>query len=53
MPNSPNTYKLYIYDLFWWGFYGISTSVGYLMPNPIYAYILSIYALVCLRFTTH
>ena len=27
-------------------FYGISTFVGYLMPNPIYAYILNIYDLV-------
>ena len=24
------------------GFYGISTIVGYLMPNPFYAYILNI-----------
>ena len=28
------------------GFYGISTIVGYLMPNPFYAYILNIYDLV-------
>ena len=26
----------------WVGFYGISTSVGYLMPNPLYRYILNI-----------
>ena len=26
-------------------FYGISTSVGYLMPNPAYTYILDIYDL--------
>ena len=38
------------FDLVW--FYGISTSVGYLMPNPlythiyIYIYILNIYDLV-------
>ena len=25
------------------GFYGISTIVGYLMPNPLYTYILNIY----------
>ena len=25
------------------GFYGISTVVGYLMPNPPYTYILNIY----------
>ena len=29
------------------GFYGISTIVGYLMPNPLYTYILNIYDLVC------
>ena len=32
--------------LVWFGlvwFYGISTIVGYLMPNPIYTYILNIY----------
>ena len=28
------------------GFYGISTIVGYLMPNPLYTYILNIYGLV-------
>ena len=27
------------------GFYGISTIVGYLMPNPLYTYILDIYDL--------
>ena len=31
------------------GFYGISTIVGYLMPNLLYAYILNIYDLVCLQ----
>ena len=25
------------------GFYGISTNVGYLMPNPLYTYILNIW----------
>ena len=30
----------------WVGFYGISTIVGYLMPNPLYTYILNIYDLV-------
>ena len=28
------------------GFYGISTIIGYLMPNPIYTHILDIYELV-------
>ena len=30
------------------GFYGISTIVGYLRPNPLYTYILNIYDLVWL-----
>ena len=43
-------YSLYKYigyirfDLVW--FYGISTNVGYLMPNPLYTYILNIHDLV-------
>ena len=28
------------------GFYGLSTIVDYLMPNPLYTYILDIYDLV-------
>ena len=32
------------------GFYGISTLVGYLMPNPLYTYILNVYDLVWLGF---
>ena len=39
--------SLYIYIKYVWfglvGFYGISTIVGYLMPNPLYTYILNIY----------
>ena len=31
------------FGLVW--FYGISTIVGYLMPNPVYTYILDIYDL--------
>ena len=30
-------YKINIHT--WVGFYGISTMVGYLMPNPAYAYV--------------
>ena len=26
-------------------FYGISTIVGYLMPNPVYTYVLDVYDL--------
>ena len=35
------------------GFYGISTIVGYLMPNPLYTYILDIYDLVWLAFMAY
>ena len=35
------------------GFYGISTIIGYLMPNPLYTYILNIYDLVWLGFTAY
>ena len=42
--------SLYIYIKYIWfglvGFYGISTIVGYLMPNPLYTYILNKYDLV-------
>ena len=36
---------------FW--FYGISTNVGYLKPNPFYTYILDIYDLVKLGFMVY
>ena len=46
--------SLYIYNKYIWfglfGFYGISTIVGYLMPNSLYAYVLNIYNLVWLGF---
>ena len=35
------------------GFYGISTIVGYLMPNPFYPYILNIYDSVWLGFMAY
>ena len=35
------------------GFYGISTLVGYLMPNPLYRYRLNIYDLVWLGFMAY
>ena len=42
--------SFYIYIKYIWiglvGIYGISTMVGYLMPNPLYTYILNIYDLV-------
>ena len=43
-------FSLYIYIKYTWfacvGVYGISTIVAYLMPNPLYTYILNIYDLV-------
>ena len=35
------------------GFYGMSTIVGYLMPYPLYTYILNIYDLVWLGFMAY
>ena len=35
------------------GFYGISTIVGYLLPNHFYTYILDIYDLVWLGFMAY
>ena len=35
------------------GLYGISTIVGYLMPNPLYTYKLNIYDLVWLVFMAY
>ena len=46
MLNSLYTYKLNIYVFVW--FYGISTIAGYLMPNPVYAYILNVY-MICIH----
>ena len=42
--------------LVWFGliwFYGISTILGYLMPNPLYKYISNIYDLVWFGFMAH
>ena len=35
------------------GFYGISTTVGYLMPYPLYTYTLNIYGFVWFGFMTY
>ena len=35
------------------GFYGISTIVGYLIPNPLYTSILDLYDLVWLGFMAY
>ena len=42
--NASSSLYIYInYIWFGWvGFYGISTIVGYLMPNPLYTYISTI-----------
>ena len=43
--------RIYLVCLVWLvEFYGISTIVGYLMPNPLHTYILNIYDLVWLGF---
>ena len=34
-------------------FYDISTIVGYLMPNPVYTYILNMYDLIWLGFMAY
>ncbi len=39
--------------IYWVGFYGTSTIVGYLIPNPLYTYISNIYDLVWLGFMAH
>ena len=44
-------YILDIYDLVW--FYGISSIVGYLMPNPLYTNILDLYGLFWLGFIVY
>ena len=48
---------IYIYIKYIWfgwvGFYGVSTIVGYLTPNPFYIYILNIYDLVWLGFMAY
>ena len=35
------------------GFYGVSTIVSFLMPNPVYTYILNLYNLVWLGFIAY
>ena len=39
------------FDLVW--FYGISTIVGYLMPNPLFTYVSNIYGLVWFGFMAY
>ena len=47
MPNHIYIYiYIYIYNLVWLDCYGISTIVVYLMPNPLYTYMLNIYDFV-------
>ena len=47
-------YKYIKYIWFGWvGFYGISTIVGYFIPNAFYTYILNIYDLVGLGFMAY
>ena len=46
MPYTLYSYISNINDFGLVGFYGISTIVGYLMPNHLYTYILNVYDLV-------
>ena len=40
--------------MIWFGWvYGISTIVGYSMPNPLYTYILNVYDLLWLGFMAY
>ena len=46
--NAISLYYIYIRYMIWFGlvwFYGTSTIVGYLMPNPVYSYISEIFDL--------
>ena len=49
--------SLYIYIIYIGlglvGFYGISNILGYLMPNPLYTYIVNIYDLVWFGFRAY
>ena len=53
--NAKSCFYIHI-EYIWFGlvgFYGISTIVGYLMPNPLYTYTLNIYDLVWLDFMAY
>ena len=58
-PSASNTLTVLskLLGWFWFSclvvFYGISTILGYLMPNPLYTYILNIYDLVWLGFMAY
>ena len=42
--NAKSSLYIYIKYMIWLGWvYGISTIIGYLMPNPLYTYILNIW----------
>ena len=46
LSNAKSSLYIFIKKNIWFGwvrFYGLSTIVGYLMPNPLYTYILYIY----------
>ena len=49
--ENVNRAKRFWFDLF--GFNGISTFVGYLIPNTVYTHVLNIYDLVGLGFMTY
>ena len=45
--------SLYIYTKYMIWFYGISTIIDYLMPNPLYTYTLNIYDFVWFGFMAY
>ena len=53
--NAKSSVYIYIKYIYFSlvGFYGISTIVGYLMPNPLYTYILNTYDLVWFGFMAY
>ena len=50
--NQLNSEYFIVFVFLDW-FYGISTIVGYLMPNPLYTYIINIYDLFWLGFIAY
>ena len=50
-------FSLYMYNKYIWfclvGFYGVSIIAGYLMPNPLYTYVIDIYDFVLFCFMAY
>ena len=48
MPNPVHIYTFFIQVGWLFGFYGISTTMGYLMPNPVHIYTFLLRLVGCL-----